>query len=294
MDLLNMVENYKKVNEEARKVTYETMRTLRTLFVDLPFEMKQVEVQEPAVWDSRQQVTRKIYYPVLSVPEGYNKVQEEYERRGGNGFNHKYLLTSEAGPQVVVSENTHFIYYFRNSSKGIINFPFNIVDSEVFYKLTIEGEDYKFTRTFEDEEMLEMISGKELEKATSSFPRCKEYSYQKSEKEYTEFLTAIGVTEIAFPLSKLVHSKCNEITLNPWFKAQIEILFDEEAISTWFEDEFWNTRIENMLYSRVTVNMKLYAGGVNITSKSFKWYEVKDKKYKKGITFQEAIELIKE
>ena len=209
-------------------------------------------------------------------------------------MNHKYLLTSEEGPQVVVSENTYYIYYFENTSKGIINFPFNIVSSEVSYEVTIEGEVYKFRRTFEHEDMVAIISGKELEKAISSFTRCKEHSYQKAEKEYTEFLTAIGITEIAFPLSKIVDSKCNEITLNSYFKAKIEVLFDEESVCTWFENEFWHTRIDNMLYSRVTVNMNLYAGGVKITSRSFKWYEVKDKKYKKGITFQEAIELIKE
>lgn len=291
MDLLKMVEELVELKEKARQTEYDLMEKLRNLFVNLQFEMKQEKIQERSAWGTPQEELENVYYPVLNVPTGFIKEDEKYVRNCANALNHTYILKDEAGMEVYIDEYAIYRWYISNS-KGVIKLPDNMVKS-VTYKIAICNETYKFKREFEYEDMLQKISKGKIEQASNPL---KDYSrYASANKDYEELLRALGVDEPIISLGKILTSKISEIKLNDQLVAHYEC--ENRAIknSRWYESSTWSFRFDKVPFVETSINVEIYyQGNMLLKKQKFTWIEIQDPKFKKGFTFNEAIELIKE
>lgn len=288
MDLLKMVQKSIQLKEEARQTEANLREILRNLFVELQFEVCQKGLQEETFSGSRQV---KVYYPVLEVPKGFVKVDEKYVQKYANSWNHIYTLKGENGIKVDIDEDAIYRCYISNFN-GQIRLPGNIVEY-VTYKITISGETYKFEREFEYEDMLYRISKGKVGRASIS--RKDSCRYTLVNKTYENFIRILGAEEPIVSLGKIVTSKINEVKLNSHLVAKYE--FKNRVIKEFYKykSSIWSFGFKEVLVVETLVKVKIYYQGDKLLEeKKFKWMEIKEPKFRKGVAFKEALELIKE
>lgn len=95
MDLFEKEVKVKKAKEKAKQEEKELRDSLRSQFVDLPYQLKEVEADyEGAMFEGKK---IKVYYPILDTPKGYKKENEKFCRKYSNGINYEYTLTDSQG-----------------------------------------------------------------------------------------------------------------------------------------------------------------------------------------------------
>ncbi len=296
MDVLKKVEEYEQVNKKARKLEEELSENLWKQFIDLPFKMQKIEIQESSAWRIKEVkevkgVWQNVYYPELDVPEGYKK-EEKYVKLLENGIKHQYTLKDKEGRKIIILENATYDNCIIHTIKGRIEVPFSIAGKRITYEISISNTKYTFKRDFEYTDMFLIISGKEEEKAKYNIHL---NTYSEINKKYEEFLLALGLSKETTSLGDIVNSKCGEIMLGRELKAEIKISCTDYYMGTWFKNQFWSVYINRMTYYEICVELRLFSiGGLSLREDKFTWYELKNKSHRKGITLQEAIKLIKE
>lgn len=295
MELLKMVEECKKINEEARKVTEDLKTSLRNQFVDLRFEIKLVEIEERSSFcRSGKDRLDTVYYPILEVPKGYIKENEKYVRECLNALNHIYTLKDETGTQVEIEEHAIYQKDMYNTTKGRITIrPFNMVSKIISYKIKVSGETYKFERKYEYEAMLQMILKRKLGRA-KYWESDQTKTYSSANKKFEELIKSFGEDKKVISLNEIVKSKITELNLNDYLVAKFKYTKIEIERSGWISNSIFGVYICEIPFVCNEVNVQIYYRGDKILNEQdFKWAEIKEQRLKKGITLQEAIELIK-
>ena len=291
MDLLKMVAELVELKEKVRQTEYNLMEKLRNLFVNLQFEMKQEKIQEWSGWGTPEEKLEKVYYPVLEVPKGFVKEDEKYVRNCANALNHTYILKDEAGTEVYINEYAVYRWHISNSN-GVIRLPSNMVEF-VTYKITICSETYKFKREFEYEDMLQKISKGKIDRTSISSKEY--YKYTLVNQKYEDLLRYLGVDKPIISLGEILTSKTSEIKLRDQLVAKYECENRVIKNSCWYESSTWSFRFDKVPFVETTINVEIYYhGNMLLKKQKYTWVEIQDPKFKKGFTFKEAIELIKQ
>lgn len=288
MELLKIVDVYEQATKKARKLEKELNSTLCKVLIDLPYEMREVQIKEIIKSTLKEE---KLYYPELTVPQGYKKESEEYIADKMNVIKHQYILKNHKGRKISIVETAEYDNYILHTIKGRIEIPFNIAGKTITYDVTISNRTYTFYRDFEYADMFLAISGNEESKAKHEFSLTR---YSEANKQYEEFIRALGISKVKTSLGDIVNSKCEEIMLGKELKAEIKIAYANKDVSTGFKNKSWTAYINQIPYSEICVQIILCSiRGLQLREEKFTWHEIKNNNYRKGITLQEAIKLIK-
>ena len=90
MNLFEKVVKVKEVREKVKQEEKELRESLYSKFVNLPYQLKEVEADYDSEYYSPIDSTIEVYYPILNTPEGFKKEDEKFYREYSNCINHEY------------------------------------------------------------------------------------------------------------------------------------------------------------------------------------------------------------
>lgn len=296
MNLLKRVEEYKKVKKNIREIEQDLISSLKQNFVDLEYKMKRVEIKNGEQIEMELDL-EPLFYPVLDVPKGYSKEEEQYTKYWIHSLNHEYILKNQQNTKIKVVEHSNYIdtiYSTRNDNRVIL--PCRIINQKIWYKITIDDEKFEFERHFDYKVMLEKIDNNEIGVAEYKLlPEMK--SYERENQNYSRYIKQITNIEpgTVKSLKEIINSNCNQMKLGCNFIAKIETKQHIKQRDIRFENGCWSACINNIQYIQNSVWLEIYSiKGRSISKKAFLWYELIEKEYEKGLTFEEAVKLVKE
>ena len=290
MDLFEKVKDYKGLDEKVNKLDKEIREELLTKFVNLRYQMNEIEVGYQRCEED--QVDKiKVYYPILDLAEGFSKSDEKFFRKYANEVVHKYTLTNNEGKKVQVAEIAAFeTIIYENHKIAVIVKP-NIVSGQITYKINISELDYNVSRKFTYQEMIEQVVES---KDTILIHEANSTVFDEEQKSYEEYLKALGKTEGIITLKELVEFPQDEIQITPTLFAEIYIKKEEKNTRLCYHSSKVQVRVKNEPYilSVIEIHPKT-RDGVSLGSKKFRYWEL-NKEFKNKMTLSEVFQLIEE
>lgn len=297
MELFEKVKKHKELKESEIKAKKEIRQIILENFVNLRYQTELTQAGYLGHRDNKENI--KVYYPVLSLPEGFSKEKEIFFREYANVVKHQYTLVDESGRKILAEEKacflTNIVRKDENGNEIRISLNSYIISELISYNFEIEGENYCIKRNFGYEEMLEQV----LEDKTASYSNFSEYYYEKEEKAYEEYLESLETKkEDIIPLREIVNSKVEEQQITPLFTACFEACQNEFCNNSdriILKNPQFSVRIaDSKIKYAITVKIVTTKNRVSLSEKVFEYEEEKSKtKYQNGCTLHEIFELFK-
>lgn len=291
MELFEKLKEFKEVDEKAQKLNGELKEFILSKFVKLRYEMQAVE----ACYSYEVSNERiKGYYPVLDLPEGFVKENETFIRNYANQVIHKYTLIDKQNQKVKIEEVACFESTIYDTKKGKMFLDFSIVSGVVEYKITISEVNYHFKRNFDYEEMIEQVV---IGTTLNGVDYNERGGYNKVEKNYEEYLEALGKTGEITSLKDIVEYSQKEMQITPSLVAKFEINKKPGSELVWMKNSQFRIGIK-VITIQYLVKVKVIIPGKteHLSEKEYRYIELYDNKemFENGMTLHEAIQLIKE
>lgn len=149
----------KDVQSTLLKMKNDLYDEIYNTFVNRQCNMKEVEiVYRPTkleALDSSKIIN--LYFPVLTIPEGYVKEGEEFFRVLVKGINHKYKLRDEQGETIEILECANIGYKLYKVTNSCEELQTSIIHPNVNYSVKFGEEEYYYQRIFNYGEMFNQI-----------------------------------------------------------------------------------------------------------------------------------------
>lgn len=284
MDLFKKVEALRDVKEYIKKQEEEIREDILAKLVNLRYQIQEVEA---GYIDREESETVKVNYPILDLPEGFLKSEDEFFRMYANQIVHMYTLKNSEGREIQIEEIANFKWgIYENLEVAIKVRPYMVLKN-ILYKINISEVSYKFYREFSYREMLEQV----VEDKDMIFT-CEKVLYTDQES-YEKYIRALGKEEDIIPLKDLVESLQKEIQITPILTAEVCIEQRVGIETVWYESEKVSVRL-NLPYTlnTITINPKTI-DGVSLGSVKFEYSQF-DEEFKTKMTLSEVLQLIKE
>lgn len=292
MDLFKSAVEVKQLSERVTNLKKELRDNLLKKFVNLPYEVKEVEADYDSEYYSPTDRTIKVYYPILNTPEGFKKENEKFYREYSNCINHEYTLKDSQGRKVIIWEQVIFNSNVYRSKKAHMSLNFNIPSPNIELKITISGEEYRFKRLVNQKRLIKEIIGKDDIAKYIGFWAKDGYSYQ--EGEYNKLLETLGKTKEVPTLKELASGDVTKIEITDSISAIVEARVNETSDFIWLKNSMYSVAFENMLKYSVTIKIKPYLNEtIKLEEQRFEYDELKNEdELRKGKTFDELVELL--
>lgn len=294
MKLLKKEQEVKEAREKANQLEKELIDSLRNQFVDLPYELKEVETN---YLGDRSSINRiKVYYPILNTSAGFRKENEKFYRFYANCLSHEYTLIDEEGNEIKIIENVTFKdkLYKDESEETYISLDFYIIGEVIEYRIKILEEVHTLKRNFDYKQLLNEIVGKE--NIARYMDRFSINTYNQAEEQYQKFLKELGIKDEPPTLKELAKNVGEkEIQITDLIKAVISTEVDigyQDCI--WLTNPKYNVRLQYVKYYKTTIKVKPYLSKtIEIAEKEFCYSEIEnEEELRKGKTLDEIIELL--
>ena len=294
MDLFKQAKETEELIKRAAEAKKKLMAELERNLLALPYNMQIVE----ANYKERLGIERKdikVYYPVLEVPQGFTKENEEFYRNYANCVMHEYDLKDERERSIHIEEKVTFDNELYRSKKGVILIEKNHISlPKVNYNISISGKIFSFTRNLFYKDMLEQIL-----KEDKIVIYARDYynkKYETAEKEYEEFLEELGATTTCPTLEEMYEARQENFLIAPNIRANIEIRENSIGDFIRLENSKVTVRLDDVNTVSVTIEVQPYLNEtIELESREYNYFKQTEKeKWEKGITVEEAIELIEE
>lgn len=294
MDLLKKEQEVKEAKEKANQLERELINSLRSQFVDLPYELKEIEADyEGVMFEGKK---KKVYYPILNIPEGYKKENERFYREYVNGIKHEYTLVDEEGEKVTILEYAPFEndLYEDESENTHMRLDFYITRELIEYHISMFVEEYTLKRKFNKKQLLNEIIGKENIVRYEDHLRGKEYS--QTEEEYQKFLKDLGI-KYEPPTLKVMAKNVGETKFKITESISVVIskeIEEEYYHCIWLNNPKYSVRLDNVKYYKTTIKVKPYFNNtIEMAEREFCYAELEnEEELRKGKTLDEIIELL--
>ncbi len=294
MDLLKKEQEVKEAKEKANQLERELINSLRSQFVDLPYELKEIEADyEGVMFEGKK---KKVYYPILNIPEGYKKENERFYREYANGIKHEYTLVDEEGEKVTILEYAPFgnDLYKDESENTHMRLDFYITRELIEYHISMFVEEYTLKRKFNKKQLLNEIIGKENIVRYEDHLRGKEYS--QTEEEYQKFLKDLGI-KYEPPTLKVMSKNVGETKFKITESISVVIskeIEEEYYHCIWLNNPKYSVRLDNVKYYKTTIKVKPYFNNtIEMAEREFCYAELEnEEELRKGKTLDEIIELL--
>lgn len=301
MELFEKTQELKKIKEDMIQTNTEILEILNG-FLNLQYQTKLIRagyLERQEEW--KEEIT--IYYPELTVPDGFSKEDERYFRNMANVIEHQYALVDEKGRKILVYEDAVFVRgnvkrdENKNEVARLVLKKSNIISESIRYIFKIDGENFYLSRNFSFEDMLEQLLGEQH--VDYSDPNAA--FNEKSEKDYEKFLESLDVKkEKIIPLKNIIkHKERENQILLPVITVCFEVIQSEL-------DKYHMIRLESpkadvdvgIADANVKYFIKLKVvttkNGELLCEKVFEYKEEKSKsKYQNGCTLSEIFKLFK-
>jgi hypothetical protein len=286
MDIFEQAKKNKEIQEQAKKEDENTKEMLRNEFVDLPYQWQEVEADHDLPYLSREDKF-KVLYPVLNVPKGFTKDEEVWYVKYCNSIFHKYILRDKEGRKIEITEIACFTFEMYKSEKGVLECKTKIVHGKIEYLVEVLEITEKFAREIDNMEFVRQNLNGELLKIKSV--------HSKEDNSYIQYLKAFN-PKINIPsLDEMITAKqmIIELTSNIYAEIEVKLFYDDEPV--WIENSQLSICISKWIREEYDIDIKIYTKECEIGKKFFRVNRLRDiEKIEKGITFDEAFELIKE
>lgn len=300
MELFEKTQKLKKLKEDMNKTNKEILEILDGFLEELQYQTKLIRTVHQDRQEGRE-TEIAVYYPELTVPNGFCKENERYFRIMSNVLEHQYTLVNEKG-KIIVNEKATFINRItkRDENKNEVAIlqlkKSYIIAGKIDYSFEIEGEYFHFLRTFSFGDILEQLLGEQhLDYSDSNT----DYN-EKPEKDYEKFLESLDVKkEEIIPLKNIIKCKEREHLLSSAITVCFEVIQNEF-------DEYSSITLENpqsdacVLIPDFNLNYSIKLKIVTtktreiLCEKVFEYKEKKSKfKYQNGCTLSEIFKLFK-
>ena len=294
MDLFKQAKETEELIKRAAEAKKKLMAELERNLLALSYNMQIVEANyKERLGKERKDI--KVYYPVLEVPQGFTKENEEFYRNLANCVMHEYDLKDERERSIHIEEKVTFDIELYRSKKGVILMKENHISlPKVNYNISISGKIFSFIRNLFYKDMLEQIlkEDKIVKYARDYYNK----TYETAEKKYEGFLEELGATITCPTLEEMYEARQENFLIAPNIRANIEIREDRIDNFIRLENSKVTVRLDDVNTVSVTIEVQPYLNEtIELESREYNYFKQTEKeKWEKGITVEEAIELIEE
>lgn len=292
MNLFEKVKEVKEYNEKANRLTKELRANLLKQFVELPYEIKEVEADYEHIYAGDSRIIT-VYYPILNTPDGLKKEEEKFYREYANCINHEYTLIDKEGRKVIMLEQAIFKSNVYKSEKAYMSLNFDIVES-IEFKIEILGETYSFKRKFNLKELIKEIIGPDDVASYDINFFWTGSTYDEQKMKYNEFLEILGRNKEVPTLKELANADENKIQITDSISAIVEARVNRTTANIWLISSMYSVLLENMQAYSIEIKIKPYLNEViELAEQRFKYEELEDEeKLRKGKTLDEIVQLL--
>ncbi len=292
MDLFQKSAELKRLQEKEIELQQEIETELLEKFVNLLYEVKEVEADYNSDYYSPSDRTIKVYYPILNTPEGFEKENEIFYRQYSNCINHEYTLKDSKKRKVTILEHAIIKSSIYESEKAYMRLKFNVPSVNIKIKITISDKVYRLERTINHKQLIKQIIGENDIVAYRGY--WAKDVYNENEKKYDKFLKDLGETEEVPKLKELAKANSTKIQITDSISAIVEARVIETKSNIWLENNMYSVRLENMPTYSVTIKIKPYLNKfIELAEQRFDYEELKNvDELRKGKTLDEIIELL--
>lgn len=290
MNLFEKVKEVKECNEKANRLTKELKANLLKQFVELPYELKEVEANYEHVYANDSRIV-SVYYPILNTPKGFKREDEKFYREYANCVDHEYTLSDEEGRKVTIFEQAIFENYVYKSERAYMSLRFDIVEN-IEFKIEMLGETYSFKKGFNLKELIKkIISPEDVVSYNYFWSSC---TYAEQEEKYNEFLNILGKTKEVPTLKELVNAKETKIQITDSINAIVEARVNRTTDNIWLNGSMYNVWLEKMQAYSIDIKIKPYLNeAIELAEQRFHYEELEnEEELKKGKTFDEIVQLL--
>lgn len=288
MDLFEKVVVIEKIKENAERRYEELRKNLRSQFIDIPYQLKEIEAKREYDTDPI-----KVYYPILDTPEGFVKEDEKFYRKYANCVIHEYTLIDKDGKKATILEELPFNRSFDDNKKYWLQLGFNISSSSIEYIINISGKKYKFARKIELDILIKQVIGEnDVAKYDGTY---RGHEYEEEEGKYIKFLEGLSRTKEIVPLKELAKGSKTKIEISETFSANVESSeCVRNAETIWLENGMYRIGLYDVKYFVRTVKIKpYYNNSIKLEEVEFEYIEIEnEEELRKGKTLNELFEML--
>ena len=297
MDLFEKEVEVEETRKKAKQMEKELMDSLRSQFVNLPYDVKEVEADYESYYNSSDRRI-KVYYPILNTPEGFKKEEEKFYREYANCINHEYTLIDGEGRKIKILEHAIFTCNIYETKKAHMRLDFYVTRESIEYNISMFLKEYTLKRNFNYKQLLNEIIGKENSvRYKDCFKDCfTRKPYSQIEKEYQKFLKDLGI-KYDPPTLKVMAKTVGETESK--ITESISVVISKEIDENyyhciWLNNPKYSVRLDDVKYYKTTIKVKPYLNNtIKMEEREFCYAELEnEEELRKGKTLDEIIELL--
>lgn len=268
--VLNLETKKKEIENSIHKLGDEVFKA----FINVPYEVIKIPNKDYSSILKKEEE----YFPVLNIPNGYTKENEEFKHTIGFPkvcLRHSYILKNEAGISIEIIEEARLrnIIYIDN---GYITLNFFIPTSSINYNVRINSIKYVFSRDFKNIDILNSIVN---DKTATLVNYPFNMSYKEAKNNYESFLDSIGRTKNIVPLNQLLEN--TKINITTGLDADVNVskdLFKESSVK--YKNPQFTVIITYNDYTRFSIDLKPYfCLGIKIEPQKYEYIQLENGEY---------------
>ncbi len=289
--LFNQVEEFLKKKEELSQKEEDLISSLNQNIIHTMYDLQEKEV--PKRGDNADcDRSFQAHYPVLRCPENFTKENEIFYRADHmEAIFHEYILKDIYGKTLAVKEQASFYRELLRDKNGIL-VCINYVTGDVKYTIEIgDGLKYEFHRKF-DEGIINQGKNEIFILKDNFFDN----ENNQNEKKFKLFLETVG-SNFSITLKEIISSTPDsEIQLTPLLSAKCRIKRHKKKGEVWLKNSKLGIKLNAWPMWQITIVIQAYfASNIKLDKQEFRIWKVEnDENFRKGLRFEEAVNLIKE
>lgn len=290
-NLFNQVAEYLREDERLTRMEEDLISSLEKNIVQVEYELQEIEISKAGSSADTEKLF-KVYYPVLRCPGTVTKENETFcKAEHIDVVFHDYTLRDANGRTLEIKEKANLYRELTQEELGVL-VCINYATGNVDYDIKIGGRlNYTYHRKFEDD-IVEQGKNELFVLKDNFFDN----ENTQNENAFRRFLKTIGSTS-SITLAEIMNfcDSAKEIQLSPAISATFSIKPKKNKGEIWLKNSKLGIRMNSWRMYKTTIVIQAYFDfNVKLEKQIYHMWQVEnDEELRKGMSFEEAMRLIK-